>query len=113
MSQTSTSGPRPGEQTVREIRWATRRQHSAEEKIRIVLDGVRGESSIAAACRRQGNGVSFGVREFGQFGAQTLVNQQLHPTLLRRGALRSATMAAPLGSSALALGRPRVGFASA
>ena len=54
MSQTSTSGPRPGEQTVREIRWATRRQHSAEEKIRIVLDGLRGESSIAELCRRAG-----------------------------------------------------------
>jgi len=39
---------------VKNIRWATRRRHSAEEKIRIVLDGLRGESSIAELCRREG-----------------------------------------------------------
>ena len=42
------------EQTVREIRRRTRRQFSAEEKIRIVLEGLRGEESIAALCRREG-----------------------------------------------------------
>ena len=35
-------------------RWKTRCQHSAEEKIRIVLEGLRGEVSIAALCRREG-----------------------------------------------------------
>ena len=39
---------------VREIRRHTRRRFSAEEKIRIVLDGLRGEESIAALCRREG-----------------------------------------------------------
>ena len=39
---------------VREIRRKTRRKYSAEEKIRIVLDGLRGEESIAALCRREG-----------------------------------------------------------
>ena len=39
--------------TVRDIRRATRRQYSAEEKIRIVLDGLRGESSIAELCRKE------------------------------------------------------------
>ena len=39
---------------VRDIRRATRKQHSAEEKIRIVLDGLRGEDSIAELCRREG-----------------------------------------------------------
>jgi transposase len=39
---------------VKTIRRATRRHHSAEEKIRIVLDGLRGESSIAELCRREG-----------------------------------------------------------
>jgi len=42
------------EQHVREIRRATRRQYSAEEKIRIVLAGLRGEYSIAELCRREG-----------------------------------------------------------
>lgn len=42
------------EKTVRDIRRATRRQHSAEEKIRIVLEGLRGEDSIAELCRREG-----------------------------------------------------------
>ena len=50
------SGPvkEPAEQIVKEIRRATRRQFSAEEKIRIVLSGLRGEDSIAELCRREG-----------------------------------------------------------
>lgn len=39
---------------VKEIKRKTRRQFSAEEKIRIVLDGLRGESPIAGLCRREG-----------------------------------------------------------
>jgi transposase len=42
------------ESTVREIRRKTRKKYSAEEKIRIVLDGIRGEDSIAELCRREG-----------------------------------------------------------
>src|SRR5580700_2241469 len=50
------SGPvkEPAEQLVKEIRRATRRQFSAEEKIRIVLSGLRGEDSIAELCRHEG-----------------------------------------------------------
>ena len=44
----------PAERVVRDIRRATRKHHSAEEKIRIVLEGLRGEESIAALCRREG-----------------------------------------------------------
>ena len=40
--------------TVRDIRRRTRKKYSAEEKIRIVLDGLRGEDSIAAIYRREG-----------------------------------------------------------
>jgi len=42
------------EKVVREIKRKTRRKYSAEEKIRIVIDGLRGEESIAAICRREG-----------------------------------------------------------
>ena len=50
------SGPEkaPAEQVVKDIRRATRRQFSAEEKIRIVLEGIRGEESVAELCRREG-----------------------------------------------------------
>jgi transposase len=39
---------------IREIRRATRRKFSAEEKIRIVVEGLRGEISVSALCRREG-----------------------------------------------------------
>eukprot|EP01039_Chlorochromonas_danica_P016781 gene16781-19900_t len=42
------------EQVLKEIRRATRKQYSAEDKIRIVLEGLRGEDSIAELCRREG-----------------------------------------------------------
>src|SRR6202165_667054 len=43
-----------GEKRVRDIRRATRRQYSAEDKIRIVIAGLRGEESIAELCRKEG-----------------------------------------------------------
>jgi transposase len=54
MSQKSDSQKSSSERLVKDIRRATRRHHSAEEKIRIVLDGLRGEHSIAELCRREG-----------------------------------------------------------
>ena len=42
------------EKVVKDIRRATRKRHSSEEKIRIVLEGLRGEDSIAELCRREG-----------------------------------------------------------
>jgi len=44
----------PAEKVVKDIRRATRRRYNAEEKIRIVVEGLRGEDSIAALCRREG-----------------------------------------------------------
>ena len=44
----------PAERTVRDIPRKTRKQYTAEEKIRIVVSGLRGEESIAALCRREG-----------------------------------------------------------
>ena len=42
------------ESVVRQIRRKTRKQYSSEERIRIVLEGLRGEESIATICRREG-----------------------------------------------------------
>ena len=54
MGQQSEPVKAPAEQVIKEIRRATRRQFSAEEKIRIMLSGLRGEDSIAELCRREG-----------------------------------------------------------
>ena len=50
----STTARKPAEQVIKDIRRATRRHFSAEDKIRIVLDGLRGEDSIAELCRKEG-----------------------------------------------------------
>ena len=42
----------PAEKVVQDIRRATRKHYSAEEKIRIVLEGLRGEDSIAITARK-------------------------------------------------------------
>ena len=42
------------EKAVRDIRRATRRQYSAEDKVRIVIAGLRGEDSVAELCRKEG-----------------------------------------------------------
>ena len=54
MRQKSVPVRAPAEQVLKDIRRATRRHFSAEDKIRIVLDGLRGEDSIAELCRREG-----------------------------------------------------------
>src|SRR5215831_1422733 len=54
MREKSTTAGSPSERLVKTIRRATRKHYSAEEKIRIVLDGLRGEASIAELCRREG-----------------------------------------------------------
>jgi transposase len=54
MRQKSGTQKEPAEKVIKDIRRATRKQYSAEEKIRIVLEGLRGEESIAALCRREG-----------------------------------------------------------
>src|SRR5215217_8767081 len=54
MRQTSGPAKEPADAVVTDIRRATRKHYSAEEKIRIVLEGLRGEDSIAELCRREG-----------------------------------------------------------
>ena len=53
-SNTKSRAKAPAEAVVKDIRRATRRHFSAEDKIRIVLDGLRGDDSIAELCRREG-----------------------------------------------------------
>lgn len=48
------ASPSASERLVRDIRRVTRKHYSAEDKIRIVLDGLRGEATIAELCRREG-----------------------------------------------------------
>lgn len=54
MRPKSSSPKKPAEQVVKNIRRQTRRHFSAEDKIRIVLEGLRGEDSIAELCRKEG-----------------------------------------------------------
>jgi len=54
MRQATRARKSPSEKIVKDIKRATRKQYSSEEKIRIVLDGLRGEDSIAELCRREG-----------------------------------------------------------
>ena len=54
MRQKSVPEKEPATEVVNKIRRATRRHFSAEDKIRIVLEGLRGEDSIAELCRREG-----------------------------------------------------------
>ena len=64
------------EKVVQEIRRKTRRRFSAEEKIRIVLDGLRGEESVATLCRREGLNPNLYYRwskEFLEAGKKRLV----------------------------------------
>ena len=76
MRQKSGTRKAPAEQVVKDIRRATRKQYGAEEKIRIVLEGLRGEESIAALCRREGiaEGLYYNwSKEFLEAGKRRLV----------------------------------------
>lgn len=64
------------EAAVRTIRRVTREKHSAEEMVRIVLAGLRGETSIAALCRRESIPTNLDYRwskDFLEAGKQRLV----------------------------------------
>ena len=64
------------ERTIKDIRRQTRKRYSSEEKIRIVLAGLRGEDSIAELCRREGiaQGLYYSwSKEFLEAGKKPLV----------------------------------------
>src|SRR5271156_3796806 len=67
MRQQTRSPKEPAEKVVQDIRRATRKHYSAEEKIRIVLEGLRGEDSIAELCRREGIAQNLYYRPFSPF----------------------------------------------
>ena len=78
----------PAEGTVRDIRRKTRKQYTAEEKIRIVVSGLRGEESIAALCRREGiaEGLYYSwSKEFLEAGKKRLSGRYRPPGVLGRG----------------------------
>ena len=75
MRQKSSTPPLSAEDAIRDIRRATRKHHSAEDKIRIVLEGLRGEKSIAELCRQEGLAQSLYYswsKEFLEAGKQRL-----------------------------------------
>ena len=75
MTKKKSSKP-SAESTIRNIRRNSRRQYSGEEKIRIVLEGLRGEETVAELCRREGISQSIYYRwskEFLEAGKQRLV----------------------------------------
>ena len=86
MRQKSGPDKLPAEDAIRDIRRATRRHFSAEEKIRIVLEGLRGEESIAELCRREGiaSSMYYGwLKEFLEAGKRRLAGDAA--AFFRRG----------------------------
>ena len=82
MKQKSGPAQKPAEAVIKDIRRATRRQFSAEEKIRIVLEGLRGEDSIAELCRREGiaSSMYYGwSKEFLEAGKKRLAGDTARP----------------------------------
>src|SRR5690606_36604627 len=86
----------PAERAVKNIRRQTRRHFSAEDKIRIVLDGLRGEDSIAELCRKEGMAQSLNYtwsKEFMEAGKRRLAGDTARAAItgevqdLRREAL--------------------------
>ena len=72
MRQKSGKLKEPAEKVVKNIRRATRKRHSSEEKIRIVLEGLRGEDGIAELCRREGINQNRWSKEFLEAGKKRL-----------------------------------------
>ena len=69
------------DRVVKDIRRATRKQYNAEEKIRIVLEGLRGDDSIAELCHREG--IAQGVyykwsKDFMEAGKKRLPSEHVH-----------------------------------
>ncbi len=83
------SGPQESaEQHIKNIRRQTRKRYSSEEKIRIVLAGLRGEDSIAELCRQEGiaQGLYYSwSEEFLEAGKKRLAGRHGAPGVFGRG----------------------------
>ena len=82
MRQASGKGRSSSEKIVKDIKRASRKQYSAEEEILIVLDGLRGEDSIAELCRKEG--ISQGIyykwsKDFMEAGKKRLAGDTARP----------------------------------
>jgi transposase len=74
------SAKQPVLSVIKDIQRQSRKQYSAEEKIRIVLEGLRGESSVAEICRREGLNTNMYYRwseEFLEAGKKRLMGDPL------------------------------------
>ena len=81
MKQKAAPVKQPAEDIIRDIRHATRRHLSAEEKIRIVLDGVCGDENISERCRHEGSAssINYGCsKEFLETGKKRLAGDTAH-----------------------------------
>ena len=102
MKQKSGPGKAPAEQVLKDIRRQTRRQYSAEEKIRIVLEGLRGEENISELCRREGIAASMYYgwsKEFLEAGKRRLAGDTARAAT-SGSSLMSACRPTPGGSRA-------------
>jgi transposase len=82
MKQKSVPAKAPAEQVLKDIRRQTRRHYSAEDKIRIVLEGLRGEENISELCRREGIAASMYYgwsKEFLEVGKRRLSRHAPRP----------------------------------
>ncbi len=107
------------EKAVRDIRRRSRRRFSAEEKIRIVIEGLRGEESIASLCRREGIAANLYYRwskEFLEAGKKRLLASTPSKTCSERcvtqqgglpSPVRSAYLRTEMGSNSVHLGNVR------
>ena len=108
MTKKKSSKP-SAEKTIRNIRRNSRRKYSGEEKIRIVLEGLRGEESIAELCRREGISQSVYYRwskEFLEAGKQRLVGNTKREASSEDVAARPVDLATLPGDSQMASAVP-------
>ena len=85
MKQKSGPGKAPAEQVLKDTRRQMRRQYSAEEKLRIVLEGLRGEANISELCRREGIAASMYYgwsKEFLEAGKRRLASDTARAAFL-------------------------------
>jgi transposase len=82
MKSKHSSSKRSADKVIKDIRLKTRRHFSAEDKIRIVIDGLRGDDSIAELCRKEGIAQSLYYtwsKEFMEAGKRRLAGMSASP----------------------------------